>query len=331
MEISGRIARQIVLLSLTLLLVPTVAFPELFGTSLMKTSMVFVMYELVFYGFVLYFMRRESTLIQLIQWASVCLVYRLMLGAAFGLLCSAMYLMDVAVSVTLGMSGYVPGILLHIVSVPFVLRPAILPAPSAVLKPVSMNAPDQPVVTSLAASKARGFSTGSTPAPMASISVEEVKPGSKAPIRTYDTVSTHSGVELTGFDRAVRYIGEDSSVLMAAVVDHEGLVLGSFHRDEWAAEDWAPYGLLLADVGHSFAARTSWGDPEKADFYFAEKRVVVAREGFCRLVVFGDRHTDEILNIRINQALEMIRKYVAERYGEMSTANAESVYESSTS
>lgn len=293
--------------------------------------MVFVMYELVFYCFVLYVMRRESSLIQLIQWASVCLVYRLVLGAAFGMLCSIMYLMDLSVSVTLGMSGYLPGILLHIATAPFVLRTAILSKPQVALKPADLNAPVQPVVTSLAASKARGFSTGPTPVPIATKSVESAIAGTKTPIRTYDTVPTHSGVELTGFDRAVRYIGEDGSVLMAAVVDHEGLVLGSFHRDEWAAEDWAPYGLLLADVGHSFAARTSWGDPVKADFYFAEKRVVVAREGFCRLVVFGDRHTDEILNIRINQALEMIRKYVAERYGEMSTANAESVYESSTS
>ncbi|MCK4461892.1 MAG: hypothetical protein KAW46_08795, partial [candidate division Zixibacteria bacterium] len=77
MEISSRIARQSALYSLVLLIVPLVMFPEQFGASVLKPSLINIMYELVFYGLVIWMLCRRATLMQLVQAAGVCFVYRL--------------------------------------------------------------------------------------------------------------------------------------------------------------------------------------------------------------------------------------------------------------
>jgi hypothetical protein len=43
-------------------------------------------------------------------------------------------------------------------------------------------------------------------------------------------------------------------------------------------------------------------------------------------MVVSERATDDVLNIRINQGLEMIRRYVAERYSEKLIGNSEKAY-----
>ncbi|MCK4574458.1 MAG: hypothetical protein KAU36_08800, partial [candidate division Zixibacteria bacterium] len=124
MEISGRVARQILLFSLIVLIIPMIVFPELFGTQLAKASLLNALYELVFYGCVLYFLNRGARLMQLVQAAGLCLVYRLALGMVLGLLIAAMYPMQLTVAVTLGMSSYIPAILLQMIATPFILKPA---------------------------------------------------------------------------------------------------------------------------------------------------------------------------------------------------------------
>jgi len=42
--------------------------------------------------------------------------------------------------------------------------------------------------------------------------------------------------------------------------------------------------------------------------------------------VISERQSDDVLGIRINQALEMIRKFVDERYSDKLNLNAESIH-----
>ncbi|HKK21787.1 MAG TPA: hypothetical protein VJ983_09970, partial [candidate division Zixibacteria bacterium] len=73
---NGRIARQILLFSLLVLIIPMILFPERLGTTLAKASLVYVLFELVYYGIVSFILNRHASLVQLAQAAGLCIVYR---------------------------------------------------------------------------------------------------------------------------------------------------------------------------------------------------------------------------------------------------------------
>ncbi len=322
MEISSSIARQSALYSLVLLIVPLILFPEQFGASVVKPSLINIMYELVFYGLVIWVLCRRVTLMQLVQVAGVCFVFRLGLGALFGLAIAVAYAMNVKVALTLGTSGYLPALLLHVIAAPFVLRPLwtqlISETQRRPLRPTrpKTTASTEAGRTSIGVSRARGVSLAAPETPK-SAEPEAV------PAASFDTYSEIPDAGGNGFERAVRYIGGDASVQMAAVVDHEGLLLGQFSRHNINSEEWAPYALSLLEANRTVLSRGHWGEPQKLRIEMADKRVVVALGNSFSLMVVAEWQSDDLLNIRINQGLEIIKKYVAERYGDKLYEKAE--------
>jgi len=321
MEISSRLARQTALFSLLLLIVPLVVFPHRFGGSVLKPSLIYAMYELVFYGAVVWLFSRRSALLPVVQAAGFCFVYRLALGVLFGLAIAVAYGMNVTVALTVGTSGYLPALLLHVAATPFVLRPLwqqLLPSREARrVRPLRAEPPGSSEIgrTSIAVSRDRGVRVASSIAPPPVRS----EPAPSA----VDASSRIPDAGGAGFERAVRYIGGDASVHMAAVIDREGLLLGQFSRRQIDCEAWAPFALTLLEVNQAVADRAHWGAPEKLRLEMADYRVIVAFErSFCLMVV-AEWQVDDLLNIRINQGLEIIKKYAAERYGEKLYDNAE--------
>lgn len=321
MEISARIARQTALFTLLLLIAPMVIFPARFGSSVIKASLIYAMYELVFYGLVIWMLNHRASLLQLVQASGVCFVYRLVVGAVFGLFIAIAYSMNLKVSMTLGTSGYLPALLLHVVATPFVLRPLwgqLLPGEERhLVRPLQAEPPVEPEsgLTSISVSKARGLSVAG---------VEPVRVAeTKTKTTGFDTFSQIPDAGGNGFERAVRYIGGDASVQMAAVVDHEGLLLGQFSRNQIDCEDWAPYALTLVEVNNRVLSAGQWGEAEKLKIEMADNRLILVSEQSYTIMVMAEWQADDLLNIRINQGLEIIKKYVAERYGVRPYDNAE--------
>jgi predicted regulator of Ras-like GTPase activity (Roadblock/LC7/MglB family) len=320
MEISGRTSRQVLLFSLLVLMVSLAIFPKKLGTDLPDAPLVNVVFELVFYGLVVHLLNRRLTPLQLVSAAGVCLIFRFALGAALGLLIAVIYDWQVKTALMAGMGSYLPGMLLQVVAAPLILKPAIdslhtarVSSRRAAASKISSASVDS--TRSIAASKERGYSqTG--PALATESNRTTSQSGSSAP----------GSPEGNGFDRAARYIGEDGSVLVAAVVDREGLLLGNFSRRGLEAEDWAPFALTLLEKNQEVVTRLKCDAPEKIDILFEDKKVVVASEKSYALMVVAERATDDVLNIRINQGLEIIRKYVAERYSEKLIRNVERTY-----
>jgi len=329
MELTGRVVRQISLISLFILIAPMVLFPDRLGTELARVSLINALYELVYYGLVAYFFFHCTSLHRIVQVAGLCLVYRLLLGTVFGLFIAVVYSMNLTASVTLGMSSYLPAIFLHIAVTPFILKPVVVRSgltTKSPHKPTEAPAPREvksyrnevaPVAVEQRAVRPTPTHTHKRETPM----LGEVHADS--------SLSPGLG-EANGFDRAARYIGEDGSVLLAAVVDHEGLVLGRFLRGDAVADDWAPFSLLFYDVNRATLQRAGWSSPEKIDLVVKDKKIVVARETSWCLMVVAERRADNLLNIRINKGLEMIRKHIAQRYGQKLSVNAEKIYVSST-
>ena len=330
MEITGRIARQILLLSLIIVIIPMVVFPERFGLKLAHLTFMSVVYELVFYSVVIFFFNRRGTLLQLARTVGLCFIYRMAIGAVFGLLLTAIYSMNIRISLMLGMTGYLPALYLHVLATPFILNPlhGSIQSPGRRRKVVTpektAEISKETGTTTFAVSKDKSFSPTTTP--IAHVpELPEKKQSQISEVKPSVVLS-----DTNGFDRATAYIGENSSVQLAVVVDSEGLLLSQFSRGEVVAEDWAPFALIFKENNRQVSQWLGWEAPEKIDLLLNDKKVVVAFDGTINLMVVADRQSDDVLNIRINQGLEIIRKYIAERYGDSRIMNTERSYVSST-
>lgn len=328
MELTGRTARQIQLFSLVLLIVPMIIFPERLGTPLMRGAMIYAIYEMVYYGFVSYFFNRQASLGQIIQSAGICLIYRLAMGLLLGLLLAAMYSMTIFVSITFGLSSFLPAVVLHMLAAPFVLRPVLntfLGVKSTVRdqKPPSQLQPEIPAAQIRSTPVATGHRKAS------SQKVAEIPQGwkSRPAIRT----RTAGGPsETNGFEKAVNYIGEHGAVQLAAVIDREGLLLASFVRGETIAEDIAPLAVTLLERNVVLTEELGAGSLNRIDLHMEDTRLVVVEIDQVSLMTIAQIQTDDLLNIRIIQGMEMIKRQLAERYGQTVFARAETEHVSST-
>jgi len=326
MEISGRHSRQILLLSLVVLIIPMIVFPARFGTGLAQMSLLYIGYEVVFYMVAAFGLLRRASLLPLFQAAAICLVYRLVLGATFGLLIAAMYSMNLRVSLMLGLFSYLPALLLHVVMAPFILTAALKVLLGTSPRRMSAAPPVEGAETArdgkttfVTTTSQRGQS-----AP-ASRPIPEARPQTIA-----ESAGTVRPGDISGFERATRYLAEHGSVLVAAVVDNEGLLLGHFQRGEAVAEDWAPLALLFYEQNQAVIDRFGGGVPERVTLRLPKVKVVLAREELFYFMVVAETQSDDLLGIRFSQGLEMVKKYVAERYDGERAANPENAYVRST-
>lgn len=328
MEIDGRIIRQMILYSLIVLIVPMILFPILLGSdimksSLMKASFAFAMIEFVFYGFCVYFFNKETNLTKLLLSAALCVVGRYFMGAVLGLLIAAMYAMSVGIALSFGTVSFWPAVVLHILATPFILKPLFVGQ-----KEVNRSEP-QPLKET---TPERTPMTGTT----SFVASAETHQKEQHHVMTdYSDFHAHKSKQKSkqtrlqyedGFLKAVNYIGENGAVLMAAVVDNEGLLLSSYQRAMYEAENVAPLVLPIIEQNKITLHKMKLNVPEKTDLTFENQRLVIAAEKYYTLVIIAERSMDDVLNIRINQALEMIRIYTAERYSEKLIGNAERIY-----
>jgi predicted regulator of Ras-like GTPase activity (Roadblock/LC7/MglB family) len=305
--------RVVLLFSLILVAVPMVVFPNRMGLGLGSGSAVILLYEMVYYGLVLFLFRRDTTLAALSVGVALTLVYRLVLGAALGLALVVMYDISFSVAFSLGMIKYLPAILLQAVGAPFVLRAVYL---------------------DLSASLAPGRK-GRASRRMPAATIIETTAGNAAAAPVRETIPTarpeHASsappVEGSQFDRAVAYLGGSGAVRMALLVDQEGLSLAKFIRGGEDVEAWAPLAVMVLNQNRGLVARVDERDnPDKVDIVTKGVRLLVRRIDRVILLVVAEPNIDETIHIRIAQAADMVRKYMSERYSPAMFARVEDRY-----
>jgi hypothetical protein len=311
MDINSRVTRQMLLISLVVLMIPMIIFPERLGTMLAEASFAKFLLELAFYVMIIYFFNRKAPLANLIKSAALCMLYRFGLGTIFGLLIVVMYSLNFNVAITLGTVSYIPAIVLHVIVTPFIVRPIFS---KWLLKPETDEFDSNVVmdiekigVTSFAATKDKTLDTS--------------HPDSDGEFPTEPVKTSNNG-----FAKAVNYIGEDGSVMVAAVVDNEGLLLANFKRGSIEIEDLSPFANLLIDKNVEQLSRLGLNSPEKIEYVFENRKLIIANENEYLLMVVSERTADDVLNIRINQGLEIIRNFVANRYSDKLIGNGEKSY-----
>jgi predicted regulator of Ras-like GTPase activity (Roadblock/LC7/MglB family) len=318
MNLSGEAAKRLLLYSLILLVVPLILYPEKLGTFLQDYSSTNIVLELLFYLLLTFVLYRQGNAMQMVAIVFIGLGYRLLISSIFSVLLSAFYNISSGVAFSLGMYGYLPSLLFQVFATQFIIknvmddiffsRPRIRrPRPSDITTADSVETGTSTFVVTKEKNATRPDSPPPRPA-QNQTSLENRSAAAESPV---------VGGDAQGFDKATRYIGEHSSVKLAAVVDHEGLLLSNFTRGGIIAEDVAPFALLIKANGAGSMNFLSYGCPERVEFQLSNDRVVLCYEESYCLMVIAERHNDDLLNIRINQAMEMVKKYMSERYSEM--------------
>lgn len=321
MTVSPKDNRLMLLISSVLIVIPMVIFPAKLGTELSSGSFIYAIFEILYYGVIFFILRPASNLFQLFQGASFTFLCRIVIGSVFGLLVSVMYDVGFTAALTLGVSKYLPAIILHVAFAPIITKPFYY----AILGEASGD--------ELYRDKKRRTAFQSPTAPTATSQII-VKPNAVIPREVVieepqATVTVEKGAD--GFARAVKYIGEHHSVKLATVVDYEGLTMSSFSRNDVDVEEWAPLALLFNEANTKVLNRFSdVTGPERLDITFGQDRLYAIKVSQFTLLVLSDREDDDLLGIRLAQGSDIISKYVSERYDKLMSANPEEKYVSST-
>lgn len=312
----------LVTLSLILVAIPMVIFPERLGLPLLTGSTVNLLYEVVYYSVVLYLFRRDITLVALLAGAALTLVYRLALGAVLGMIIIAFHGLDSAIAFSLSMTKYLPAVLLQAAAAPFVMRSVYLEL-AANITPLKKNEYNRP------RREVSLVNTHQDPsAPDAAPFEDRPMIKTDPPLRAEPkAVGVTRADESTLINRALEYVSESAAVKIALLVDDEGLPLARLLRSNEDPELWAPLALMLLTNSRGLLhqyGRSS--ELEKLDITTVNSRIFMRRVHQCTLVVVGDQNVDETIHIRLAQAADMIRKYMSERYGPALFARAEGRY-----
>ncbi len=326
MTVSSKDSRLMLLYSSVLIVIPMVIFPAKLGTELISGSFEYALFEVIYYGIVFFVLRPASSLFQLFQGAGLTFLCRIAIGTVFGVMVSIMYDVGLSAALTLGISKYLPAIILHIAFMPMVTKSFHY----AILGEASGD--------ELHRDKKRNvvYQSQTSQTSQTGTSQIFVKPESIVPVPTIAAAEKPKAVVLVdkdadGFARAVRYIGEHHSVKLAAVVDFEGLTMSSFSRNNVDVEEWSPLALLFSEANTKILNRLSdVTGPERLDITFGQDKLYALKISEFTLLVLSSREDDDLLGIRLAQASDMISKYVSERYGKLLSASPEEKYVSST-
>lgn len=319
--------RLILLFSLILVVIPMVIFPRRLGMPLISGSAVYMLYEMVYYGIILYLFGRKVPLVTIVIGAAVCLVYRMALGAAFGLAIIVMYSMNSTIAFSLGMAKYLPAVLLHVLAAPFVIRSVYLNLAENMTSSKVVGRPRrQPAVRPRLAER-----EDTVPHPARMDEPAGFTPASSGVRHENALASGSPGDDGNQFERAVQYLGESASVKMALVVDEEGLPLARFNRCGDDVELWAPLSIVLEGRNRNLLHQYHRGGvPEKIDIVTKNMRIILRRIEHVTLMILAEQNADETILIRIAQAADMIRKYMSERYSPALFARVEERYVSNS-
>ncbi len=307
---------QVLLWSCLLIVGSLVVFPERLGFTTGTGFFVYTIFEIGYYMLVFYFLRLGTSWLDIFKGAGLTLLYRVMLGTIFGLIISAMYSMSLTVALTLGITRYFPAILLQIAVAPFVAR-IWMSMHTESARPSRQRAIYQQSEHPRAEETIPGYSR-----PERAVSSHPVESDSP------DTQVSH---DTNGFERAVRYLGEHHAVVLAAVIDREGLTTAVFCRGDAEPDAWAPMSLLFRQAVADVLRRQVTNDgPDRMDLTFEQKKLAITRIGEFNLLVLSHQETDDLLGIRITQATDIVKRFISERYGSLLSSRPEEQYVSNT-
>lgn len=118
----------------------------------------------------------------------------------------------------------------------------------------------------------------------------------------------------TKFQSALEYLIEYQGVKGALILDKEGLVIDYLDKDNIDPEEFSPLALLILDQTSNVLGRLNESAVKSIVLKNQKSWITIECVEDLRLVVRADLNTDDLLRVRIGQAVEMIKTHLKDRY-----------------
>jgi predicted regulator of Ras-like GTPase activity (Roadblock/LC7/MglB family) len=257
--------------------------------------------EAIFYFLVFFWVFPEAGMGKKFGFAFGTLAYRLFAGTVLGALLAITRSIPLGTALEEGWYAYFPGFLLMTVITPFLLKSLWA---HSLKKPRSVR-PHEPVTR---------------PEPVSQVIPVRSETGRARP----EPAPARHDLREINFDDALAYIGEQKGVSKAYLVDEEGLVLARFEAGgTWEDELWAAWGLVLVEKNRELSNRVDQSDFHALELSTSSGKVYVQKVLNFYLVAVVEPQADELLNVRLVRASEMIKRHWQEKYEPVLKTNRE--------
>jgi predicted regulator of Ras-like GTPase activity (Roadblock/LC7/MglB family) len=293
--------RGFLLVSLFIIVVPLILFPNDFGLSWSSTPLLHFLAESVWYALILSLTLQKPSLGQIIIYVSLTLGYRICLGVGFSGLLYLMLSQPFSLAIGLGVYQFTPAFLVQSLMSPFVIKSLLggimknktgtEQETTALRKNISDNiSPPFPQGRSrLEKSTVIG----------ASIGEKEIKLN-----------------RMDNLENIMHYIREYSGVKAVILVDDEGLLIAGDVSPDQDVESLASYARQLKETNDQLLKRIGEKSSERINIHTPARWISLNQIDRFLLAVIADNTTGELLSVRIIQSLATIKRFLTERYQE---------------
>lgn len=284
MTLKGPEFKKALLLGLVAAAVPLLYYPNTFGWSKATSgsAQLFVV-EMLYYLLVFQFLFAREPFMHRAKAAATSLAFRLCQGVVFAVLAGGIFDLGAGEAWSAGVYGYLPAALLQMALVPFLMKPVF-----------RFREPRR----HRAAPHAESYSPHAH----------------KSTTSMTETPAWTGADHVPDFDAAVSHVASYSTVGLVILVDEEGLCVARASRGSADSDLWAPVINLLYDSVIRELRRTPDSDVRRFQVTLSHERLVVERVAPFYLAVLFDHNTDELVNVRIAQAVEMVKRYYEHKY-----------------
>ena len=295
--------RQLILLGFFLAIVPLVFFPKNFGVRVEFNPFFIFLFELVWYFLALSFLFPSLPSALLVLYSFSTFLFRLTLGLVFGFFLFVMFPIEIGKAFSLGVLNYFPAFIFQVFLLPFIVRHSL----GDTLKSFRREKRQKP----------------SFVGQIGEVSYKESKKtlaekvGKEKPIRSLDAYAKGKEISLeVSIEDAIHYLKEYPGVFGVILVDSDGLVVAKSLSQSLDEDELAPFGVTFREVNTQLLKRLNEEKIERIQILSDKLWINLTSIGKFCLLTLADRHTDELLNIRISKAQENIKKYLEQRYGQ---------------
>lgn len=300
--------KKAMLLGLVAAVVPLFYYPNSFGwQGATAGSAIYLILELCYYVLVFYGFNRRADSASHMLAAGLTFGIRTTIGVVFGLMLAGNQGMSAVSGLSSGLFSYLPFVIPMALMMPFLMRSAFefkatrsprTKNPYSSSRPVSSDPERTPAIATQA-----------------------------TPVVTEKSAWKGGGSGIPDFGAAVEHVASYSTVELALIVDDEGLCVAKACRPSSDSEMWAPVVNLVYQSIQAELVRTGSTSMKRFELTLATQKLVVERVETFYLAVLFDQVTDELVNVRIAQAIDMIKKYYKQKYSnEESTEVTEVAY-----
>jgi len=296
------VIRQTVLLSISISVFPLILYPSMLGIREFSLHPLYAFAEWALYFLIYLGVLSTRSVWQKFVAGGTTVLFRLAIGSVLGLLVTLMHGTPPVTAVSFCLWQYPPAFILHIIFVPFLLRPIYDRVWARGMHfAIDSGRPSTPL-------RSVGFSFS-------------------RPLQSVSSVRRHAEVGELSFDAATAWIGEHSGIRMSLVVDEDGLVVSHWERQAYSrdAEFWAAIGLEMTRFHRRWPTVETPVDLRCVEVETDSGRLIIRRAGPFWLMILAEADA-ELVSVRLVQAIGMVEKHYHDRYRTVHPAGLEVSY-----